>query len=182
MRVSKKTLVLPVMVFVGLALGTVPLIGLTLFTVSLLVVYGMIANFLMVIVLNVVGVPGALLAGQPGKRSKGRFITGSIVSAIGQSYVYLAYTAFIVSWAAGAASRDDVLGFIVWPFAFLAVVLPFWMNLIRARLEAREMEHASAQTEALHLTFLVALSGFFVFVFMPTVMEALWGWVPYTSR
>ena len=154
----------------------------TLFTIGLLVVFGMIANFLMVIVLNIAGIPGALLAGKPEKRSKSQFIAGSIVSAIGQSYVYLAYTAFIVSWTAKAAIRDDVTGFIVWPLAFLAVILPFWTNLIRARLEAREMEHANAQTEALHLTFLVTLIGFFIFAFMPMVMEALWGWVPYTSR
>ncbi len=151
----------------------------TLFTVGLLVVFGVISNFIAVFVLNITGLPGALLAGQPEKRSKAQFVFGSIISAVGQSYVYLAYTAFIVSWTAAAASRDDVVGFIVWPVAFLSVFLPIWMNLGRARIEAREMEYASAQSEGLHLTFLASLIGFFVFVCIPVVMRTLWGWVPF---
>ncbi len=151
----------------------------TLFCIILLIVFGGIANFLSLYVLNTVGVPGALLAGFPGKRSKGRFVFGSIVSALCQSYVYLAFTAFIVNWTVLAANRDDVVGFVLYPFAFLAVLVPIWFTLTRARVEAREQEHANAQVEALHLTFVIAVIGFFVFLFGPIVIRLAWGWVPY---
>lgn len=150
----------------------------TLFSVVILIVLGVIANFLAVFILNFAGLPGALLAGKPGKRSKGRFIFGSIFSAIGQSYVYLAYTAFIVNGTMLAISKQGV-SFIIWPIAFLAVVLPIWFNLIRARVEAKEMEHANPQTEALHITVLLTLIGFFIFAFVPRVMEIIYNWVPY---
>jgi len=153
----------------------------TIFSIVLLIVFGVIANFLSVFLLNIAGLPGALIAGTPGKRSKKRFIFGSIVSAIGQSYVYLAYTAFIVNWTKLAAGRDDVVGFVLWVFAFLAVIVPIWMALIRARAEAQEMEAASAQVEALYLTVITALLGFFVFAFVPSVLNAAWGWVPYVK-
>lgn len=151
----------------------------TVFCIVLLIVFGIIANFLSVFILNIVGLPGALLAGFPGKRSKARFIFGSIVSALGQSYIYLAFTAFIVNWTMLAANREDVVGFLLYPFAFLAVLVPIWFALIRARVEAREQESANAQVEALHITLLVAFLGFFVFVFAPSVIRFAWGWLPY---
>jgi len=153
----------------------------TIFSIVLLIVFGVIANFLSVFLLNVAGLPGALLAGTLGKRSKRRFIFGSIVSAIGQSYVYLTYTAFIVNWTKLAAGRDDVVGFLLWIFAFLAVIVPIWIALIRARVESQETEVASPQVEALHLTVIAALLGFFVFAFVPSVINAAWGWVPYVK-
>lgn len=52
-------------------------------------------------------------------------------------------------------------------------------NVIPLPVEAKEMEHASAQTEALHITFLSALIGFFIFAFVPRVMEIIYDWVPY---
>lgn len=152
----------------------------TVFSMFLLVVYGGVAGFLMVFVLNIAGLPGALLAGMPGNRSKQRFIFGSIVSAIGQSYVNLAFVSFVVSWTRLAAQRDDVVGFLIWPVAFLAVAIPTLTNLTRARVEAREQEHASAQVEALHLTFLATLLAFPLFAFIPILMKA-WAYVPMVS-
>ena len=153
----------------------------TLFTVILLLVFAGVAGFVATFALNFAGLPGALLAGRPGERSVIRFRAGAVIAAIGQSYVYLAFVAFIVSWTLAAAARDDVIGFIVWPFAFVAVVWPVYSNLIRARVEARESEHANPQVEAIHLTFFAALVGFFLFVFVPVAMEALWGWVPFVA-
>jgi hypothetical protein len=151
----------------------------TLFCVILLIVFGIIANFLSIIILNVAGLPGALLAGFPGKRSRGQFIFGSVVSALGQSYVYLAFIAVIVGWTTLAANREDVIGLLLYPFAFLTTFVPIWFALIRARVEAREQKDASVQVEALHITVIVAFVGFFVFVFAPSVMRFAWGWLPY---
>lgn len=150
----------------------------TITTIGFLILFAVIANFLVVFALNIAGLPGVAVAGKPGIRSKPQFIFGSIICALGQSFVYLAYTAFIVNWTALAISYQKV-SVIAWPVAFLTVILPLWFNLIRARLEAREQEQANAQVEALHLTVILALVGFFVFAFFPAVMQWFYGWVPY---
>jgi len=150
----------------------------TLFTIGVLIVLAIIANFAAVFVLNIAGLPGALLAGKLEKRSKGQFIFGSVISAIGQSFVYLAYTAFIVNWTMLAISIQGV-SFITWPIAFLAVIAPLWMSLIRARVEDKENKHANPQVEALHITLILVLIGFFVFAFVPKIMEVIYNWVPY---
>lgn len=148
----------------------------------MLCLFGFVANYLIVIILNIAGLPGALMAGKPGVRTKRQFIFGSMISALGQSYIYLGYVAFVAGWTSQAAGRDDVAGFVIWPFAFLAVTLPVWFNLIRARAEASELPYGSPQSEALHLTFLFALVAFFVFSFAPIVMRAAWAWVPFVSK
>jgi hypothetical protein len=151
----------------------------TLFSIVKLIIFGVIASFLSVFLLNIAGLPGALLADKRGKSSKGRFIFGSIISALGQSYVYLAFIAFIVNWTMIGGKRNDIVGFLLWPFAFLTALIPIWLTLIRATGEARERGSASAQVEALPFTFIVAVIGFLVFAFVPIVMRAAWGWVPY---
>lgn len=152
----------------------------TLFAIAFLLVAGLVANFLIVFVLNFAGVPGALLAGKRGMRSKGQFVAGALVSAIGQSAVYLAYTAFVVNWTALAVSIQKA-SLLVWPVAFVAVMLPLWINLIRARLEAREDGDWNAQVEALHVTVLVTFIGFFLFAFLPSALKTAYWWVPYVS-
>jgi hypothetical protein len=49
---------------------------------------------------------------------------GTFVSIIVQSYVYLAYTAFVVNWTALAISHQGINGFLIWPVSFLAVTVP----------------------------------------------------------
>ena len=150
----------------------------TLFAILMLFVFALVANFLYSIVGNIAGLPGALLA-LSDLQSKGRHALGTIVAAIGQSYVYLAFVAFIVNWTTLAAQREDIVGFLLWPVAFLAVFCPMAFNLGAAQVEARETKHTNAQVHALSVTMLATLIGFFVFAFSPTVMRFGWGWLPY---
>lgn len=152
----------------------------TILTIGMMIIFFIIANFLIVFVLNIAGLLGVAVAGRPGDRTKRRFILGSLVSAFGQSFAYLAYTAFIVNWTA-LAIRYQGVSLVVWPVAFLAVLLPLWFNLIRARLESQEQGHANAQVEALHITVLLTLLGFFVFAFFPVAMQSIYSWVPYVG-
>lgn len=151
----------------------------TLFSVGILLGIGALAFFLSTIVVNLAGVPGAILAGTPGKRSKGRFQFGSIVSAIGQSYIYLAYVAFVTNWTTLASKRPDVFGIVLWPFAFLVCILPIWFNMGRASAESKTETFANPQAEALPITFLASFVGFFIFAFIPSAIKFGWPWIPY---
>ena len=81
----------------------------TLFCIFLLVVFGVVANFLSVFLLNIAGVLGALLAGSRRDSSPIRFWLGVAIAFLGQAYVYLAYVVFVVNWTHLAAARDDGL-------------------------------------------------------------------------
>lgn len=150
----------------------------TLFAVLVLIILATVINFLQGFILNIAGLPGALLAGMPGKRSKMQFRLGTLISAIGQAYVYFAYIAFVVSWTRNTTRRDDIISFIIWGAAFIACILPLWKYLIAARIEAKESEFSNAQTEALHLVFILAFIAFFAFALLPATIETAWSWVP----
>lgn len=183
----------------------------TVFCIIVLIVAAAVAKFLSLFVLNIAGLPGSLLA-VLAKRNKALFACGVLVNALGQSYVYLAFVALVVSWTVGASRRGDVVGFLVWPFAFLTVMAPVFFCWGDAEREERENKLARAETaydaataegmdeqEALNagrqaangtpapiaglqLTVIAALVGFFVFAFVPSVARTLWAWVPYVSR
>lgn len=153
----------------------------TVSVVLILLAAGLLIKFLTVLALNLAGLPGALAAGQPGKRSKQRLICGSIVSALGQSYLYLAYVALIVSWTRLSAEHADVIDFVIWPFAFFAVMAPIFSSLLTAKAEAAEYEHANPQVVALHLTVLTSLLGFVAFTSFPALARTLWFWVPFVT-
>ncbi len=138
---------------------------------------GLVANFLWVFVGNLAGLPGALIGGLSPSRPVWRFRLGVLVAFLGQTYVGLAFAAWVVSWAR-LAVRAGAQGVILWPFAFLVVAVPVWMGLIHARVEATELQQANAQVEAIHLTTLVVILGFIVFAVFPAVAATGWHWVP----
>ncbi len=150
---------------------------------ALLVCAAIASGLFAVIALNLAGFPGAMMAGAPGQRTLKRFYFGTVVAALGQSYVYLAFTAFVVAWTFYKTQGDDITGWLLWPVAFLAAIIPILINWVRAKVEndAEKSQHANPQVEALNITLLIALVGFFVFAFMPSVMSAGWGWVPYVG-
>lgn len=151
----------------------------TLFSLFILGVVGVVANFVWVFIGNLAGLPGALLAGLSPTRPPWRYWLGSIIAFLGQAYVGLAFAAWVSAWTRLAVRRPDVLGLILWPVAFLAVAAPMWIGLIRARVEAREdRTPPNPQIEALHFTVLAVIFGFVLFAVFPGIAAAAWPWVP----
>lgn len=156
----------------------------TLSTILLLIVYAIAMSFLGLFILNITGLPGALVAGKPGNRSKVQLSVGIAISAIGQSFVYLSYIVFIVSWTNFKINNGDGIKLLIWIFAFLAAFLPILKMRTSARVEHNETGayYRNPQVEGLDITLLIALIAFFVFVFLPSVMTFLWSWVPYVDN
>jgi hypothetical protein len=125
----------------------------------------MTASFVLPKGFEVAGILGAFIAGKPGERNKARFIVGATAAAVGQSCISIAYTAFIVLWTHYRATGDGFVGFVVWPFAFMAVFVPIWLNLIRTRVEARDRGHSTVGSVALHVTLVVTVLVFVLLAF-----------------
>lgn len=136
------------------------------------------ADYLAVLILNLVGVPGAFIAGDLRQHNKIRFVFGTLIAILGQAYVYLAYIAFIVNWTLLARSVQKV-SIIVWIFAVLASLIPIYFNWARAAKEAKEDNYTNAQIKALPFTILASLIALTVFLINPKIMGAIYWWVPY---
>jgi len=145
----------------------------------LLIVFGIISTMLSLVILNFAGFPGTLLAGHPAEQSKMRSKFGTMISALIQTYLYLSYTAFIVGWTLIKTNQEAIINFFIWLFAFIVVIVPLWITLIKSIVNLKEGQNANSQTKGLYITTLSTLIGFFLFAFFPKTMTWLWEWVPY---
>ncbi len=151
----------------------------TIYSLLLLIIFGLIATVLSLLLLNLVGYPGTLLTGNSAQHSKMRSKFGTMISALIQTYLYLSYTAFIVGWTLIKTSQDDLIDIFIWLFAFMVVIIPVYVALIKAVVNLKDGRTANSQTKGLYITTVLTLTGFFFFVFFPDTMTWLWNWVPY---
>jgi hypothetical protein len=153
----------------------------TTFYIIFLIAMGVIVKFASLYVLNIAGLAGALIAGKPQKRVwTPRYFSGFVVATLCQSYVYLGYTAFVVNWTMLLVAHQGASPIIIWPVAFLAVMVPIGSRAMGAIKEAQLDGYVTnAQIDALSWTVFIVLFGFVFFVFAPSIMRAIYGWVPY---
>ena len=147
-----------------------------------LVIYGGFQASLTV--LNLLGLPGALISGisNKGKSSMDalRFFLRVIVSTLGQSYGYLAFVALIVNITRWAAHTGDYYNPVLWPMAFIASFAPIYLCAGAAGVEAGS--EWNAQIPAIFVTEILAAIGFFIFAFFPRVIALGWPWISYISH
>ncbi len=136
----------------------------------------MVCSFLNVFISNFEGVPRVLSAGKLDIRSKTQFKIGSIIASLGQTYFYLAYTAFMISWSSVKLNAGTANKYAVWIFAFLVVIIPIWKDLLRTRLEDNEngLDDANPQAEGNHIKVLfvfIVFSFYFSSIYNDTTLD-----------
>jgi len=144
-----------------------------------IVLYGAVSRLLGVAVLNIAGLPGALIAKNSTRCTEPRYIVGLAVSTLGQAYVYLAFMIYIINWTRTLVDPDSFTKYIVWIFCAVATVGAIQQIHMHARKEAKlkPSGYPDPQVPALFITEVLSLVGFFAFVFFPALTEPLWTWV-----
>ena len=154
----------------------------TLIAVGILIVIGFSGQLLWLTVLNLAGVPGALIGG--GFRREGRWartILGIMLAVLGQSYVYLAFVALVVTWTKYYIHQKGMSPIFVWPASFFACVFPIYLCAAAAEGEYSQGSGSTVQTIAVIIGQFIAAIGFFVFVFFPNVILVGWPWISWLS-
>ena len=148
-----------------------------------IILFGVAAfgKFPAVLLLNIAGLPGALIAGVSEPPAGFRRLLGILICAIGQAYVYLAYVAMVVGWTSRYTQDSAISAWVLWPLALLAALLPVQASLFEAKKEADETGRSNVQVEALYFTTFFSLVGFILFVFVPVIAKSGWFWVPYVG-
>ncbi len=141
--------------------------------------------------LNVVGLPGALLALNWPRLADvrwHRFIPGLLLSAGAQSFVYVSYVAFVVKSIHRTMEGEPDLAWLIWTAGFFAAIHP--INVVKTmgfREDDQNRREALATGEELApnanvwgagLTFHASIVSFLWFANQPSAMATLWGWVP----
>ena len=111
----------------------------TLIAVVILIVIGFSGQWLWLTALNIAGMPGALIGLQFRRDHEVRSvrgILGTAVAVLGQSYVYLAFVALVVSLTKYYIHQNGVSPVFVWPASFSACVFPIYLCAAAEKLDA----------------------------------------------
>lgn len=154
-----------------------------LFIAGLLIGLGFLVRTPIMLLLNLVGMPGALLTlGDPkaiGYKSK--FVLGTLISFICQSFTYYAYVAFVVKSLQHIPQDSMSFGIVfVWLAAMFASLSPIhYIRYMAYREHLTDGEsEPNAILNALSMVWLGSLVVFILFALAPSIMNILWGWVP----
>lgn len=144
-----------------------------------ILLYGAMSRLIGIPFLNIAGLPGALIAWKSTLRTTPRYMTGLVVSAIGQAYVYLAFMIYIINWTRAHVAPEGFSKYAVWFFCAVSTIGAVQQMHDQARKEAKEHPtgFVNPQIQALFITEVIALFGFFAFAFFPHLTEPLWSWV-----
>lgn len=138
---------------------------------------GAIVGALWTFAVGIGGMPGAMLTalGMKASNSEGIPVWGIILTAIGQLYVSLIFVVCVVLTAQNHIDAEPGVGnWVVWSVAFCVATVPS----MAAFKDSLSEQSPTVQHGATPLSSLLSAVGFFVFVFAPSTIQTLWGWVP----
>lgn len=152
----------------------------TFFTILIfIIIYIFVSRLFGVFILNIVGLPGALIGRNSIYIREPKYILGVIISAIGHIYVYLSFMIYIITWTRLRVEGNGFIKYLVWFFCLVATVGAIQQIHHNAKKEATEFSNGfeNPQILSLLLTEVVSFFSFFLFVFYPNAINPLWTWV-----
>jgi hypothetical protein len=148
-----------------------------------LVGLGFMAGTPTIFILNIAGLPGALLTLGDDKSSgyHAKFLLGTLISFLCQAFVYFAYMAFVVKSVQHIpAGTSSIIIVLVWLAALFASINP--INFARSIAQREHFQDnndtPNANLNGLSMAWIASGIAFLVFSFAPDSMKSLWGWVP----
>ena len=153
-----------------------------LIIVGSIVLFSLISRLIGPLFLNTVGLPGALIGSKSYEKKEIKYIIGSIVSGIGQSYLYIAFMIYIIDFSRLLINEKGVNKYFMW-----IICLIFLLGTIQQIRHKGKLDFSQTQKETnsshdpqltgLLITEIITFVGFFVIVFYPKIIHPLWTWV-----
>jgi hypothetical protein len=145
----------------------------------LIIIYGVVSRLIGVFVLNIAGLPGALIGRNSISKREPKYIFGVVVSALAHIYVYLSFMIYLIIWTKHRIDSDGFSKYLIWFFCMVASVGAIQQIYHTAKKEATEFPtgYENPQILSLLVTEVVSFFSFFLFVFFPDSINPLWSWV-----
>lgn len=157
----------------------------TILVMVLFAVVGTLGGWVISFLANLAGGIGAVIGflGRPKELVGFRKALPVLTCALAQSYVFLVWVAFVVSYTMLVTRQQPVVRWLVWIVAFYAAMVPGIAaagDSTREEKESPELKY-SVPHLALNISGLFDVVGFFLFAFLPKTMLYGWAWVPFVQ-
>ncbi|WP_157491889.1 hypothetical protein [Gelidibacter mesophilus] len=151
--------------------------------VGCIILFSLISRIIGPIILNIVGLPGALIGLKSFDKKEIKYIIGSIISGIGQSYLYIAFMIYIINFSRLLIDVTGVNKYFMWTICFILLIGTIQQIRHKGKLEFNQTQketdsyYENPQLTGLLITEIVAFIGFFAIVFYPNMIDPIWTWV-----
>ncbi len=159
------------------------MITILLIIVGSILIFSLISRLLGPLVLNIIGFPGAMIGIKSSNKKETKFIIGSLISGIGQSYLYLSFMIYVIGFSRLLIEQRDVNEYFMWVICFIFLIGTIQQIRYKGNLEFNEKKtkiptvYENPQLSGLLITEIIAFIGFFVIIFYPDIVYPLWSWI-----
>lgn len=131
------------------------------------------------ILLNIAGIPGALVGYKSFDKKQTKYIIGSIIAAVGQCYLYITFMIYTINLSQRLIEVKKVNKYFIWVTCFIVLIGTIQQIRHNAKKEFKEnkTDYENPQLTALLITEITSFIGFFIIVFYPPIINPLWSWV-----
>jgi hypothetical protein len=154
-----------------------------LIIISCIILFRLISRFIGPLILNIVGLPGALIGFKSQSKKEVKFIIGSIISGIGQSYIYIAFMIYIIDFSRLLIEVKGINKYFMWITCFIFLIGTIQQTRYLGKLEFLmdqcdlDTHNENPQINGLFITEIIAFISFFVIIFYPKIIHPFWTWV-----
>jgi uncharacterized membrane protein (DUF485 family) len=142
-------------------------------------------KFLGTILLNIVGIPGSLIALKSTNKKENRFILGSALCLIAHTYIYFSIIVYLMNWTRSHINPESLSKYFIWFFCLILITGSMEAIYKNAKMEfdknnaslTGSSKYLNPQIESLSFLRSLVFIGFFIFLFYPNLSNPLWSWV-----
>ena len=152
----------------------------TIFTILIfIIIYSLMSRFIGVLVLNIVGLPGAIIGKNSKSKTEAKYILGAIICAFAHVYVYLSFVIYLITWTKTRVDSTSFSKYIIWFFCMVAAIGSIQQIYYTAKKEESDFSNNSINPQifSLLITEIVTFFCFFLFLFYPVTINPFWTWV-----
>lgn len=131
------------------------------------------------IFLNIVGLPGSLIAFNSSNHKQPKYIIGLFFCLIAHLYVYFSIMIYILNWVRHLNNPESFSKYFIWAFClilFSGTIEGIYRTAHREFLE-NYTEFLNPQIESLFILRILVFIGFWIFLFFPELSNPFWSWV-----
>lgn len=138
-----------------------------------------LTKFIGPVILNIVGIPGALIGYKSTNKNEIKFIFGSILCALTHSYLYISIMVYVILISERLILKYSLNNYVIWIITFIILIGTIQQIYYNAKNEFKENKtnYLNPQISGLFITQITSFIVFVVFMYDIEYISPLWDWV-----
>ncbi|MCG2419374.1 hypothetical protein K8089_10095 [Aequorivita sp. F47161] len=142
-------------------------------------------KFIGTIIMNITGLPGAIIAYKTTNEKQTKHIIGVIICLIFHLYTYFSIMIYVMNWTRHLTDSNSISRYFIWFFCLVLLtgtIEGIYRNAKNEFLENKsegfdKTNYLNPQIKSLDILRVFVFIGFWIALFLPEYTNPLWSWV-----